>query len=207
MRKSLTAIVAVAALGFISACGASGGTDSTAKDDKAATTTTAAAKTTTTAAADDAVAVTDWADDFCGNFSAWLDEIKSASSGVTDSITPGDMESAKTAIAGLFESASTATQDLISQLQDGGAPDIEDGDQLVEDLITKFQAFDDAAQTAKADTEALATDDATTFQSDADELTTRFQDEVNTVADSFGEIDTKYPSSELQDALSSSCDF
>ena len=55
--------------------------------------------------------------------------------------------------------------------------------------------------------EALATDDITTFQSSADDLTTTFQDEVDKVAESFSEIDTKYPSQELSDEINSACAF
>lgn len=190
MRKTLSIVAAVAALSFLGACGASGGSDDAKADDP---TTTAAPKeetTTTTEAESDAVDVAEWADSFCGSFSTWLDEIQTASGGVEENVTPGDIDSAKTAIADLFGSASEATQTLISDLEDAGDPDIEDGGQLVDDLIEKFEAFDAAAQDAQSDTEALATDDIATFQSDADELTTRFQDEVNTVADSFSEIDT-----------------
>jgi len=207
MRKTLSIVAAVAALSFLGACGASGGSDDAKADDP---TTTAAPKeetTTTTEAESDAVDVAEWADSFCGSFSTWLDEIQTASGGVEENVTPGDIDSAKTAIADLFGSASEATQTLISDLEDAGDPDIEDGGQLVDDLIEKFEAFDAAAQDAQSDTEALATDDIATFQSDADELTTRFQDEVNTVADSFSEIDTKYPSEELNTELNSACDF
>ncbi|WP_421120059.1 lipoprotein [Aquihabitans daechungensis] len=208
MRKTLSIVAAVAALSFLGACGASGGSDDAKADDP---TTTAAPEeettTTTTEAESDAVEVADWAESFCGSFSTWLEEIQTASGGVTENVTPGDIDSAKTAIADLFGSASEATQTLISDLEDAGDPDIDDGDELVDDLIEKFEAFDAAALEAKTDTESLATDDIATFQAEADELTTRFQDEVNTVADSFSEIDTKYPSEELNTELNSACDF
>ncbi|MCU1369170.1 MAG: hypothetical protein JWO77_364 [Ilumatobacteraceae bacterium] len=209
MRKTLSIVAVAAAITLLGACGASGGSD--ASDTKATTTVAEkeAATTTTTEAepAGDTVEVAEWADSFCGTFSTWLSEIEDASNRVGTDITPGDVEGAKTAIADLFGTASTATQTLIGDLESAGAPDIEDGDQLVADLVEKFEAFDAAAQDAKADSEALSTDDATAFQADAEELTTRFQDEVNTVADSFGEIDTKYPSQELNDELTSACDF
>jgi len=214
MRKTLSIITVAAALTLLGACGASGGSDGSSDEkttttaaDKDAVTTTEAEETTTTEADDDAVEVAEWADGFCGSFTTWLEDIQSASSDVGGQVTPGDIESAKTAISGLFGTASDATQTLISDLEAGGAPDIEDGDQLVADLIEKFEAFDAASQDAKADTEALATDDIATFQADAEELTTRFQDEVNTVADSFTEIDANYPSQELNDEITSACNF
>ena len=208
MRKTLSILVTVAALSFLGACGASGGSDGAKADDP---TTTAAPKeettTTTTEAKSDAVDVAEWADSFCGSFSTWLDAIQAASSGVADNVTPGDIDSAKTAIADLFGTASDATQTLIDEIEGAGDPDIDDGDKLVDDLTEKFQAFDSAAQTAKSDTEALATDDIATFQSEADDLTTTFQDEVDKVAESFSEIDTKYPSEELNTELNSACNF
>ena len=209
MRKTVSIVMAVAALTFLGACGTSGGSSDSEKKDDATTTTAAAAEetTTTTEAESDAVEVADWADSFCGSFGAWLDEIEAASSGVGSDVTPGDLDGAKTAIADLFGSASEATQTLISEIESAGAPDIEDGDQLVADLTEKFQGFDEAAQAAQADAEALATDDVAQFQTDATELTTRFQDEVQEVADSFSEIDAKYPSPELNEELNSACDF
>ncbi len=206
MRKTLSILVAVAALSFLGACGASGGSD--AKSDNPTTAAPKEATTTSTTEADtNTVKVAAWADSFCGSFGTWLDDIKTASSGVSDNVTPGDIDSAKTAIADLFGTASSATQTLIDEMQAAGDPDIEDGDKLVDDLIGKFQAFDEAAQKAKTETEALATDDITTFQSEADKLTTTFQDEVDTVAESFSEIDTKYPSEELNTELNSACSF
>lgn len=203
MRKSFLVPLAVASLAFVSVCGASGG-DSDSSDKS---TTTEAKATTTTEAEAEAVAVDKWAASFCSDFGTWLEDIQAASGAVGDKVTPGDIESAKTALAELFGSASATTQTLITSLEEGGAPDIEDGDELVEDLVTKFQGFDDAAMSAQSDAEALEVSDVTAFQQDADELTTTFQDEVNTVADSFAEIDTKYPSDELNAALSESCTF
>lgn len=213
MRKTISIVAAVAALTFLGACGTSGGDDSSSVDPTTTaatseeTTTTEAEETTTTEAESDTVEVAEWATSFCGSFDTWLSEIEDASNSVGGSITPGDAEGAKDAIAGLFGQASDATQTLIAEMEAAGAPDIEDGDQLVDDLIEKFNAFDEAALDAQADSEALATDDLTAFQSEAEELTTRFQDEVNTVADSFSEIDTKYPSQELNDELTSACNF
>jgi hypothetical protein len=198
MRKSLAVLAAAGMLTILSGCGTSGGEDD-------ASDTTDPAETTTTEA--EGVEVEAWADSFCGSFSTWLDEIQAASSGVADEVVPGDIGSAKTAISNLFGTASAATEGLIEDLEGAGAPAIDDGDQLVDDLVTKFEAFNDAALAAQADTEALASEDVASFQGAADELTTRFQDEVNTVADSFAEIDADYPSPELNAALSASCDF
>jgi len=207
MRKNLAAFAAVCSLALVSACGASGGSDNA--DDKSSDTTEATtAKTTeTTEAEAEALAVDEWAADFCGNFSDWLDAIQAASSDVGNQVTPGDIESGKTALVNLFGTASEETQTLITSLEDGGAPDIDDGQGLVDELVSRFEDFDQAAQDAQATAQDLTTDDVATFQADAEELTKTFQDEVTTVGDSFAEIDTMYPDQELQSALTESCDF
>lgn len=208
MRKLLAVLLAGALLTVLGACGTSGG------DEDADATTTEATdatepteeETTTTEAAVEAVAVEEWAEGFCDAFSTWLDEIQTASSEVGSQVTAGDVESAQTAVAGLFGTASEVTETLISDLESLGAPDIDDGDALVDDLTEKFQGFVDAADTAQAETEALDLDPST-FEADADALIARFQDEVSKVGDSFAEIDVDYPSPELNAAISSSCSF
>lgn len=205
MRRTILALVAAGSLSLVSACGTSGGNDADATTTAAGAkaTTTESATTTTEAAAED---VDTWAMGFCGSFSTWLDGIKAASNSVSDKVTPGDPESAKTAIVDLFGTASDETRTLISAIEDGGTPDIEDGQGLVDLLVEKFHGFDDAALAAKADAENL---DPTSpsVQSDVSDLTTTFQDEVNKVGDSFSEIDAKYPSPELNKALTTHCSF
>lgn len=203
MRKLLAVLLAGTLLTVLGACGTSGG-----DEDAEATTTEAtdAEETTTTEAEVEAVDVDEWAGGFCDAFSTWLDEIQTASSEVGSQVTAGDLESAQTAVAGLFGTASEVTETLIEDVEALGAPDIEDGDALVGDLSEKFQAFVDAADTAQAETEALDLDPAT-FEADADALIARFQDEVSKVGDSFAEIDVDYPSPELNAAITSSCDF
>ena len=217
MRKTLAATAAALAL-VLSACGASGGssegagqspTTAAASDSTTTTTeaptTTEATTTTTSDIPEDAVAVKDWADDFCGNFKGWITDIQTASTDVGKDINPGDINGGKLAIVKLFETASTETESLIGQIDAGGVPDVPDGDKLVDDLNGKFQDFNDAIEKAKAEAEALPTDDPNAFQSEVKRLTQTFQDETTKVGESFGELDAKYPSPELQSALSDSC--
>lgn len=216
MRKTLGTIAVVLSLTLISACGASGGEDDASDDPtttvaqsettEAGTDTTEAEETTTTEeeSSGDGVAVDEWAEGFCGNFSTWIDDIQSASDDVATGLTPGDVEGGKAAIVDLFETASVTTEDLIGTLEEGGTPDIEDGEGLVEDLTGKFVDFNDAIETAKGEAENLPTD-PTAFSTEVSSLVSTFQDEVTEVSGSFAELDSKYPSTELQAALSESC--
>jgi hypothetical protein len=209
MRKSIAVLAAAGLLTFVSACGTSGGEDEASDDPtttEATETTEAEEETTTTEAEADGVAVEEWAGGFCDSFSTWLEDIQGASSDVGSDITPGDFDGAKAAIAGLFGTASDITTELIGDIEALGAPDIDDGDQLIADLIEKFDGFVAAVDAAEADTEALEADPAT-FEADIAALTERFSAEVEIVGDSFAEIDEDYPSPELTAAINESCAF
>lgn len=222
MRKTHAALITALTLVFVSACGASGGSGGSLKattTTAADTSTTAGGSNTTTTTEDtttttskgssggDTIAVAAWADDFCGNFGSWIDDIKSISSKAGDGLSAGDVAGAKQAVVDLFGNASDRTQQLIDDIDSGGVPDMDNGDELVKDLEGKFTDFDDAIQSAKSDASDLETSDGTQFQSDVQDLLKRFQTEVKDVGDSFSELDAKYPSRDFQQALKSSCNF
>ena len=200
MRKILASALALLSLTLVAGCGASG---------NEATTTTApsttAVETTTTETPSDEVSVTEWADGFCQSFGQWLDGIKQAGDDVGSGLRGSDLEGAKAAIVGLFDRASSETQTLLASLEAGGSPDIAKGDKFVQDLMGKFEDFNQAIGAAKDGTSALDTADRAKFGTNIKALLATFDKETTAVGDSFGELDTKYPSSELQAALSS-CD-
>lgn len=222
MRKTVATLMALLALILVSACGASGGDDSaddttttaggsvtTTEPDATTTTeeeTTTTEESTTTEPTDpDAVAVEEWATGFCGNFETWIANIKTAGENVGTGIQGGDINAGKAAIVGLFQTASAETDTLITSLQDGGFPDIENGDQLVGDLEGKFADFNEAIRTAQGQAEALPTDDPAAFGTEVQSLVATFDQETTAVGESFAELDADYPSPELSSALSASC--
>lgn len=215
MRKSLLALLAVLAL-FAGACGASG--DDDAADDTTSTSASSATSepeddetTTTTEDEDegsgDLVDVEDWAVEFCGNFETWLDGITASGDTVGDAITPGDLEGAKTAIVGLFDDVSGQTRTLIDAIEAGGAPDIDDGEDFLADLIGKFEDFHTAIEDAKAEAEGVSTADPTAFQATITELVSTFQTETQTVGNSFSELDAEYGDADLDAAVRDACTF
>lgn len=218
MRKTLAALLALLTLTFFGACSSSGGNDddasgstTTEQEGGDETTTTEDEETTTTE--DDGgeggtVDVDEWAGEFCGNFDTWMTAVQDAGTNVADSMGDStDLESAKTAVVGLFETISSETETLIGAIEDGGAPDIEDGEALVDDLVGKFTEFNDSIESAQAEAEGLDTADPAAFATDVQSVVSTFQTEVTEVGNSFSELDSKYPSEELNDALTSSCNL
>jgi hypothetical protein len=224
MRMLLLAMVAVIAL-TAGACSSSG------DDEPAATTTGAGTPGTSLDGSEEAsgvdvddgdagadrpgddgpptglVAVDEWADNFCGDFQAWLDGVKGASEGLSSSISPGDIDGAKAAIVGLFDDVAAQTDTLISEIEDGGAPDIDDGEDFLADLVARFEAFHAAISGAATEADAVDTADPAAFQATITELVSTFQAETEAVGSSFAELDAQYADPELNEAVSSACSF
>ena len=203
MRKFVLALLALLSPVVVTACGAPGGESSSERDSP----TPEAAGDTTTEPEAESVPVADWAEGFCGDFSAWSTTIENVGDDITSDITPGDLEGARTAIEGLFGDVATETQSLIDSLESSGTPDIEDGDQFVADLSEKFQGFVDATNASKEAAAEIPIDDPTAFQTEFTQLFEDFQSNINDVGDSFGELDAKYSDPDLQEALTNSCDL
>lgn len=215
-RSSIAPVLAVVALA-LGACGASGSDDdaddtttTSVADDRTSTTGEEQEDTTTTteeSASGDLVDVEVWAEQFCGDFEGWLDAITAAGESVGDAVQPGDIEGAKTAIVGLFDDVAGETDAFIEAMEEGGAPDIDDGEAFLDDLVEKFEAFRDAMVTAGEQAEAADTADPAAFQATITELISDFQTETETVGASFSELDAVYGDRELDAAVDEACTF
>ncbi|MEZ5178469.1 MAG: proteasome subunit alpha [Acidimicrobiales bacterium] len=125
---------------------------------------------------------------------------------ISSDITPGDSEGARSAIEGLFGDVADETQSLVDSLQEGGTPDIDDGEQFVDDLSEKFQAFRIATN---ADSAEAAADipDRRPHHLPERSSPSWFEDRsnINDVGDSFGEPRLLLPRPEPQKALTDNC--
>ena len=197
-RRLLLALLGVLTLAGATACSGSG-------SDAAPSTTAKATTTVSSTTVVPKIDVDTWAKGFCTDFGTWIRAIRTAGDGVGTGVTKGDMEGAKGTIVKLFATSAEDTATLITSLEQGGVPDLTDGSSLVKDLKAKFAAYQKAILAAQAEAKALPTDDPAGFASRVDGLVETFRTETTKVGDSFAEIDTKYPSRELQDALSAGC--
>ncbi|CAN5181129.1 hypothetical protein BH20ACT3_BH20ACT3_01090 [soil metagenome] len=225
MRKPLTVAVATLfALSFLVACGASGddeATDETTTTTEAAagpedtepedtepdeTTTSVADDTTTTEAGSGDDDVEQWATDFCGPFTAWLESIDEAGTEV-QSAEADSLEEGKVLIVDLFDTAKEETDSLIDSIETTGPPPIDDGEALLGELVGIFGDFNGAIDSARAEIEGVDTNDAAAFEQDVQDAVTTFQEEIGEVSESFTQLDQEYPSPELDQALTAACDF
>lgn len=222
MRKFFSLLFALGALTFLAGCGASGGDDEAAGND---TTTTVApstteaiegtstteppeATTTTTAGSVTGGArdVDSWADDFCLSFQGWLDGLQTSSEAAVEAMREVNLPQGKAGILALLEDVGAQTSDLVTELESNGYPDVTGGEDLVAELIDRFNAFEAAIKTAHTQAETIPTNSPEEFQTQIESVMGAFQDEVTVVGDSFSELDVRYPDPDLQAALLS-CDI
>jgi hypothetical protein len=232
MRKAFALPAAVmVALTLTASCAASGGddaaSDTTAAPEETTTTveetttteTTTTEATTTEATTTEAttteatttgggdVDVDEWAEGFCGDFEGWLAALETASQDVGSDLGAGDLEGARAAILDLFDTASDETVALRTSIEEGGAPDIDDGEGLQEDLATRIDAFNDSIVGARTQLEGIPTDDPAAFQAGVLDAVTTFEAEATEIGDSFAELDRTYDDPDLLEALDSNCSF
>ncbi|MEZ5180608.1 MAG: hypothetical protein R2702_01805 [Acidimicrobiales bacterium] len=170
--------------------------------DDAAPSTTAAPTTTTTAPARTDPA--EWAEGFCAAFTTWVDAIGAATDTLPATVEPGDYAGAKQAKVAQLDAAAEASGALVEALGELDPPDVEGGDELVADLEDRFDGVQASFEAASADVAALDEDPAT-FQAALGEVTDRIAQELTVISTAIEELDTAYPSPELDAALASSC--
>jgi DNA repair exonuclease SbcCD ATPase subunit len=95
----------------------------------------------------------EWADSICTSLSEWKASIESIADVSGETLTPELLREK-------LDDASSATSDLVTELRDLGAPDLESGDQLEEELdasISDLEAsFEDLRQSAEEAADAPA---------------------------------------------------
>ena len=121
-----------------------------------------------------------------GNFSTTLVEgqvaLQEAAAG---DITP---EEGKEQLGGFFDDASSAAENAASEIEEGGVPDVENGEEIADALSTAFEDVAAALGDAQGQVESLPTDSEDSFQTAAEDLATGFQDDVSSIGEGLTEL-------------------
>lgn len=147
-----------------------------------------------------------WAADFCASFRSFVSSIDDAIAGAGEGIAPDDYEAQQQVLVGFFDLASDEAARVADELEEGGVPDVERGDELVAGLVERFDALSTSIGETSDAVGALAADPET-FEAEASGLLATFQEDISSAGTSLTEIDEEYPSEELTTALASACAF
>lgn len=199
MKRIIATVTATAVLLLSPSC---------SNDDESSTSTTSTTVPATTVPegpSPGTVSVDEWAETFCGAFADWTTGMGKLSVRSEADIPAATSPSgARDAAVAALDNALILTTSFITKIEDQEPPDMEDGEGVVETFTETFQGFADAIEASRDRAEAVdANDDDLAEQLKA--ISTDFGNDFDSIGDSFGEIDRKYPDPEFQRALTSAC--
>jgi hypothetical protein len=193
-RLAVAVAVTFAGVGIV-ACG---GDDSSSDTTEAASQDTGSAETSSSGSADSGSADTTqstgsgndqvdaWAEAVCGAVGTWLTGIneKGAQLG-TDVQGVADLEEGRGLLVTFMEDVVDLTDVMLGSVEDAGAPDIENGDQLAADLLAALEPVKTTFEDAVVEAQNLPTDDPEAFGAAATSL-------GNSITASQGEFQTAF---------------
>jgi hypothetical protein len=140
----------------------------------------------------DTVSAGDYASDICTAFLGWRDAIQQRQEDLQEGLSPGiSPQEGRDALDGFLTDAVEASDELVTQVDDAGAPDAENGEEAAQALQDAAQAARDELDKARADVEALPTDDREAFSSAADQLGNNVRDALSEVGSGLEDIQSE----------------
>jgi hypothetical protein len=174
------AIATIVALVFV---GCGGGDDPEPSAESTDTQTEETdAPTTDTASAEEFVTA------LCTEMGNWIASLQEGQTTVTESVEPGNIQSGIDALAAFFDSAVTATEDLIAGIEAAGVPDVDGGEEIQQEFIDRFTEAKTALESARDQVDALPADDPQAFQDAAGDLSTTIQAQLSAVGDALSTL-------------------
>lgn len=209
-RLGLAAVLALGSLGFVACGGDDSGSAATTGSGSSASTAassgsssgTEAASTSAAASNGDAVAVETWAGGVCGSVEEWLRGINQKGTQLGQDVQGvSDLTKGRDLLVQFMEDAVSLTDTMIQGVEDSGAPDIENGEQLSADLVDALQPVRDTFSSAVDTAQALPTDDPDAFSQAATQLGQEITDSQTAFSASFDELQAKYDDPALNSAF------
>jgi hypothetical protein len=181
IRKStkLWALALIMALVFI-ACGGGDDPEPAAESPAAEESSSDPAATTSTPE--------QYVTNLCTQLGSWITALQEGQQTVTESIQPGNIQSGIDALRAFFDSAVTATENLVAGIQSVGPPDVEGGEEISAEFTAQFEEAKAALEDARAQVDSLPADDPQAFQDAANDLSLTIQSQLNAVGDALSTL-------------------
>ncbi|MDQ3985389.1 MAG: hypothetical protein M3280_02690 [Actinomycetota bacterium] len=118
----------------------------------------------------DTVAAGEYMGSVCSEMKAWIEGIQSDAQEVQslDPQTPAPEQKEKA--TEFLEATIESTDEMISDVEDAGVPDVENGDQIAEDVVGTLEDARQAYEEANEKVADLSTDDPAAFQQGLSEI-------------------------------------
>jgi hypothetical protein len=147
----------------------------------------------------------DWVENVCTSLVGWRSDLQGSSEELQQSAPDlSNPEEARTVLSDFLDDAVTRTEQLLTEIGDAGAPDVEQGSAISTDLQAALRNARDVLADARAGAEELPTDDPVAFGTGAQELAGSIQDGLNDVGQTFTDLNERYDAPEIEEAFQSS---
>ncbi len=158
------------------ACGGDDGEDTDAPE---------ASETTSAAPA----SAQEYVSTLCTEMQNWLTKLQEGQAQVQQTVQPGASPAeGQAALATFFDSAVTATDELITAIESAGVPDVEGGEEISQDIVAKFEDAKAALESARAQVDMLPTDDRQAFARASQELGATVQTQLESIGDALSSL-------------------
>lgn len=164
MQRLRLAAVLVAGSFLLAACGGDSGNG-------------AAGDTT----ADDRVEPRTWAETVCGSARQWLDDSQARMGELQQTEPPATPEEARDLTVDLIGDMADRGEQMMSEIEAAGAPDVDRGDEAQEAFVTFMQEIVDAVDAARDELEAMEPQNRRQFAQEVQAIMTRMQERIDAV--------------------------
>jgi len=136
------------------------------------------------------VSAKDYATKVCGAEKSWQNTIQSSSAGLSAALGPSSSPTTgKQKLGDFFDTVTAATGTLIGQLQDAGVPDVNNGQQVSDALITAMKTFKAALEKSRDQAAKLPTDDPQAFAQGAQQLSQSLTGSLDSASAALQKVD------------------
>jgi hypothetical protein len=143
----------------------------------------------------DTVSAQEYTSDVCGAVKQYTDSISNRVSEI-QSDAPANPEEGKEVLTSFMNEMISDTDELIAAVDGAGVPDVEDGEQIADEVLTALEDVRVILDDARAQIEDLPTDDPQAFAEGTQEIGTSLQESGEGIQSGLSELQ----SSELEEA-------
>jgi hypothetical protein len=144
----------------------------------------------------------EWVADVCSAVGSWVEGIQEESTALGETAQGAEnLEQARDQFVDFFDQVIERTEQMLAQIDGAGAPAVDDGEAIAEDLRSTLEPIQGAFEDARDDAENLPTDDPAAFQEGATQIGETVQQEAQEIGQAFDGLEREYDVPELDEAF------
>jgi hypothetical protein len=142
-----------------------------------------------------------WSAAVCSAVGGWATDLQTASESLSGAMSGAtSVADVRERFVTFLETAIARSDQMLSEAEAAGQPDVEDGGEIADFLLDELRSFKTALEDARDQAEDLP-DDPAGFTQGAQEIGASLEQVGEDAAKGFDELDDKYQSAELQQAF------